>query len=226
MTRVLLTSFEPFDGFACNSSHEVARLLAGEQEGNPDFRWFVVPVVAWLCAQRVWEQVESFCPDFLLCLGQATGAKAIRIEEVGTNLNDFSIPDNAGNLLQRTPIVPGGPGHYPTTFAAAEIHGLLQAEQIPVERSRSAGTYVCNHLLYTLLHRACTERKDLRIGFLHLPVLPEQARVKTPKRKPLPSLPLDILVEATRRTIALCTPSPRSAGAPSSPSCVTLPAHL
>src|SRR5258708_48989 len=108
MSRILLTSFEPFGGFAINSSHQVARVLAD----GATLDWLVLPVVAGVCVEIAWQHIDERRPDLVVLLGQAAGAVTVRLEDRGVNLDDFPLPDNAGNQPLKAPIVPGGPDHH------------------------------------------------------------------------------------------------------------------
>jgi pyroglutamyl-peptidase len=184
MPRVLLTSFEPFAGHALNSSLEVGRALAKDPPAGLDLDWLVLPVVARACVERVWERVEQAAPTLVLGLGEAAGAPVLRLEDRAVNVDDFPIPDNAGNHPRMEWIVPGAPGSYRTTTRIHRVADALWAARIPVERSYSAGRYVCNHLFYGLLHRAEQDGHAHQTGFIHLPLLPQQLRPgeRTPTR--------------------------------------------
>jgi pyroglutamyl-peptidase len=200
MTRVLLTSFEPFAGFALNSSHEAARLLAGRPPPGIDLDWLTLPVVAGVCVERAWQRIEQRQPDLVLALGQATGAAAVRLEDRGVNLDDFSIPDNAGNQPRKRPIVPQGPPFLRTPAPLESLLLALSGAGLAVEHSVSAGSYVCNHLYYSLLYRAAVAAPGPRVLFVHLPLLPGQA----PPRSKLPSAPLDETVRTVLEVLRLC----------------------
>ena len=200
MPRVLMTSFEPFGGFALNSSHEVARHVAARPPAEVDLDWLVLPVVAGLCVERAWGWVEQHGPDAVIALGQATGAALIRLEDRGANLDDFSLPDNAGHQPRKRPIVPDGPVHLRTTAPLDRLLAELPRAGLAVEHSHFAGSYVCNHLYYSLLHRARAARPALRVLFVHLPLLPEQV----PASANLPSRPLDDLVKAVLEVVRGC----------------------
>jgi pyroglutamyl-peptidase len=199
LMRVLLTSFEPFDGRSANSSLEVGRAVAEQPLPDVELTWLTLPVVAGACVERAWEWVERLKPALVLALGQAAGTAALQIEEQAVNLHDFAIPDNAGWQPRHQPILVDGPASYPTTLAIPPILAELHRRHLPAEQSRSAGTYVCNHFLYGLLHRAAQSRRTHLTGFLHLPLLPEQLR---PEEK-LPALPRQQLAEAVRVAITV-----------------------
>lgn len=198
MTRVVLTAFEPFGGHGANSSFEVGRAVARRPPPGVEVHWLVLPVVAGACVEHTWSCLDQTRPALVLALGQATGAARLRLEQVAVNVNDFSLPDNAGNQPRRQLIVPGGPAAYHTTAATRPALRALRRENIPAEHSLSAGTYVCNHLFYGLLHRAVLAGAEHHTGFLHLPLLPGQVR----RKQALPSCPLAVMAEGVRRTIA------------------------
>jgi pyroglutamyl-peptidase len=200
MARILLTSFEPFGGHALNSSFEVGRHLADSPPAGTQLRWAALPVVAWECVERAWKLIEEHRPDVVLALGQAAGAAGVRLEDRAININHFPIPDNAGNLLRFQWIEPEGPGHYRATAPLSAIEERLLHGRVPVERSWHAGTYVCNHLFYGLLHRAARLGSTHLTGFLHLPLLPQQV----PAGNGTPTRPLDVLVEGVRRAVVAC----------------------
>jgi pyroglutamyl-peptidase len=200
MFRVLLTSFEPYGGFRRNSSLEVGRRIAVEGAPCVEIRWRVLPVVAGACVEQAWRAVEELSPAVVLSLGQAAGIATLRVEKQAFNLDDFSLPDNAGNTHQKRPIVLGGPAAYRATLYPVHIVRSLRGEGHPAVGSTSAGAYVCNHLFYSLLHRAAVAGCGHQTGFLHLPLLPEQVN---PER-PLPAWPLPALVAAVRDAIRAC----------------------
>ena len=200
MKRILLTSFEPFDGHPLNSSHEVAKRLVKNPPPGVELDWEVLPVVAWDCVEKVWARAIQRSPEVVLALGQAAGTSALRLEDRAINIHDFPIPDNAGNWPRRQWIIPGGQMAYLGTFPRLRIAARLKEARIPVENSFSAGTYVCNHLYYGLLHRAEESKRPHQTGFIHLPLLPEQV---LPKQN-TPCLPLEMMVEGVRQAIAEC----------------------
>jgi pyroglutamyl-peptidase len=199
MTRVLMTSFEPFAGFALNSSHEVGRAIASQPPAGIWLDWMALPVVAGVCVDRAWGRIEVDRPDLVLALGQASGAPKVRLEDRGINLDDFSIPDNAGNQPRKQPIVSGGPPHHRTTAPLERLLDELMQAGLAVEHSLSAGSYVCNHLYYSLLHR--TTPAGPPVLFVHLPLLPAQA----PAASKLPSRPRDEMVRIVQEIIRVCT---------------------
>jgi pyroglutamyl-peptidase len=200
MTRVLLTSFEPFGRHTLNSSLEVGRAMARQPPPGVDLEWLVLPVVAGACVELAWARVLQVRPALVLSLGQKGGTARLCIEEVAANLHDFRMRDNAGNWFRKQPIIPDGPAVYRATARTDRILLDLQNGQVPAELSLSAGAFICNHLYYGLLHRAATEGSTHQTGFIHLPLLPEQV----PVGQRTPSCGLEQMAEGVRLAIVAC----------------------
>lgn len=189
MKKILITGFDPFGGADRNPAREAVMALPsviGDYEIIP----LEIPTVFGEATETVLQAAQELCPDVILCVGQAAGRASITPEVVGINLRDASIPDNAGNQPRHTPIVAGGPAAYFSTLPVREMVTAVQAAGLPCSLSYSAGVFVCNDLLYTLLHRY--DGTGTRVGFIHIPCLPEQAK------EGCPSLPLE---EAVRGLI-------------------------
>jgi len=124
------------------------------------------------------ELAQSLKPDVILSIGQAGGRNAVTPEVVAINLREARIPDNAGFCPQATAVVADGPAAYFSTVAVRDMVCAVQKTAIPCALSYSAGAYVCNDVLYTLLHRF--DGTATQVGFIHVPYLPEQAKENTP----------------------------------------------
>ncbi len=112
--------------------------------------------------------IDRVKPDVVVCLGLAGGRTAVSLERVAINCDDARIPDNAGHSRIDEEIVPGGPAAYFSTLPIKAALAALQVAGIPAEVSQTAGTYVCNHVFYALMH-SIEQRSDIRGGFVHLP---------------------------------------------------------
>ena len=173
--RVLLTGFTPFGGETVNPALEaVKRVRCPEVE----VRVLEVPTVFGESSRVVTAAMDAFRPDVVLCVGQAAGRSAVTPEPVDA------------------PIVPGGPAAYFATVPVKDMVLAIREAGVPSELSNSAGTYVCNHLLYCVLHHA---GPGVRAGFIHVPCIPEQT-AGTDR----PSLPLAQLVAALEAAVAAC----------------------
>ena len=173
--QVLLTYFEPFGEDAVNSSEEAARLVPDTVEDTRVIR-LRLPVVFQEAGNALTEAIRTYRPDFVIATGQAGGIPGLHLERVAVNLRDASRPDNGGNQPADQPIVPGGAAAYFATLPVRQIKGALDAAGIPAALSYSAGTYVCNDVMYTLLSQQ--ERLGGLGGFIHVPYTPQQAAEK------------------------------------------------
>jgi pyroglutamyl-peptidase len=208
---VLLTGFAPFDKEPINSSWEVARALnlsaiqvpRAKSAGSGNAPQAKVMARQLPCEfDRALEVlaglIKRLKPDLIVGLGQANTRHDFSVERVAININDARIKDNAGAKPIDTSVVRGAPVAY---FSGLPIKAIVQAVRqagIPSSVSQSAGTFVCNHSFYGLMHLLATEYPDKRGGFIHLPLLPEQA-ARIPGSS---SLGLDTMVQATSIAIA------------------------
>ena len=194
MRKILLTGFEPFGGESINPSWE-AVLKVQEPEGIKIFRQ-QIPVEFETCLPTAEEAIREFQPDCVLCVGMAGGRDAVTPERIAINLDDARIPDNAGQKPCDKPILPDGPAAYFTTLPAKRIVEEIENSGIRARLSYTAGTFVCDHLLYGLLHLAEEKYPHMKVGFIHVPMLPEQVTEKTQ-----PSMPLKEIVEALNAAV-------------------------
>ncbi|MFC1438541.1 pyroglutamyl-peptidase I [Streptacidiphilus sp. N1-10] len=170
MTRILLTGFEPFGGEDINPSWAAVSLLADD----PGVTAVLLDCTFDSAAKQLLAAVERTDPDLVVCVGQAGGTVGIELERVAVNLDDARIPDNAGRQPVDEPIEPSGPAAYFSSLPVKECVAAVRAAGLPASVSNSAGTYVCNHIAYTLAHLIATERPTLRGGFVHVPYAPQQ----------------------------------------------------
>jgi pyroglutamyl-peptidase len=190
---VLLTGFEPFNGAAINPSWEAVRALDGWS--GPGFAVVArqLPCVFGTALDVLRESIAGVRPDIVIAVGQAGGRSEISLERVAINIDDASIRDNVGNQPVDTPIVADGPAAYFTTLPVKAIVKALRLRGFPSGVSQTAGTFVCNHVFYGLMHHATGQ--PLKGGFIHVPFLPEQAADR-PERPP--SMALRDIVDALR----------------------------
>ena len=174
---VILTGFEPFDNADTNPSWLAARALHGRQIVRHRIVAAQLPTAFHASAQQLAGLVALHRPALVLCLGLAAGRTAISLERVAINVNDARIPDNAGEQPVDTPVVPDGPDAYFTRMPVKAMLLAIRGAGVDGELSNTAGTFVCNHVFYALMHLLATRRghKQTRGGFIHLPCLPEQA---------------------------------------------------
>ncbi|MBB5895291.1 pyroglutamyl-peptidase I [Kutzneria kofuensis] len=172
MTTVLLTGFEPFGGDAANPSWEAVRLV---DVPGVELAKQLLPCVFGASITALRQAVREHDPDVVIAVGLAGGRDAITPERVAINLDDARIPDNAGRSPVDEPIVDGGPAAYFTGLPVKAGVQAMQAMNVPAAVSHTAGTFVCNHVFYGLMHLIATERPHVRGGFVHVPYSAEMA---------------------------------------------------
>ncbi|MBC6457638.1 pyroglutamyl-peptidase I [Actinomadura sp. HBU206391] len=174
MTRVLLTGFEPFGDSTVNPSWQAVRLAAATPPEGVSLTTAVLPVVFHDANERLRAAVEESGAEVVVCVGQAGGRAGVTVERVAINLDDARIPDNAGGQPLDEPVVAGGPAAYFATLPVKACVAAVRAAGLPASVSHTAGTYLCNHVFYGLMHLIETERPHVRGGFVHVPYAPEQ----------------------------------------------------
>jgi pyroglutamyl-peptidase len=175
------------------------RALDGWQCGRATVHARQMPCVFGQAIEALASAMDELQPRLVLCIGQAGGRAEITPERVAINIDDGRIADNAGRQPIDLPVVPGAPAAYFSTLPIKAMVRDLRAAGIPASVSNTAGTFVCNHIFYGLMHRIATHpAAGLRGGFIHIPYLPEQAA-----RFPgAPSMSLATMVEALRIAVA------------------------
>lgn len=197
-TIVLLTGFEPFESEPINASWEAARALDGETIGDARVVARCLPCVFGAAAQALIGHIETHRPALVLATGVAGGRAEISLERVAINVDDARIPDNAGREPIDQPIAVGGPAAYFSTLPIKRIVHALREAGIPAAVSQSAGTFVCNHVFYALMHYLAQQEDAPRGGFIHVPCLPQQYAGKAG----LPTMTVEILRAGYRVAIA------------------------
>ena len=188
MKKLLITGFDPFGGATVNPAWEAVQRLP-EQIGEFTLEKMQIPTAFGEAAGIVIAKAEAYSPDAVICVGQAGGRSAVTPERIGVNMRSASIPDNRGVQPLEQPVVPGGPDGIFSPLPVYDMAKAIREQGLPGQVSNTAGTFVCNDVLYTLLHHF----PSMPIGFIHVPWLPEQGS---------PSLELEKTVEALKAAIA------------------------
>ena len=184
--KIIVTGFDPFGGEKINPSIECVKALP-EVEGVELIR-LELPTVFKESAKRLNEVINEVKPDAVLSVGQAGGRPGITMERIAINVDDARIPDNISQQPIDETIQTKGAAAYFSTLPIKRIVKAIREAGISVEVSNSAGTFVCNHIMYQALFAATKADKPFKAGFMHIPFIPEQTTDK-------PSLPLE---ESTR----------------------------
>lgn len=193
MTRALVTGFEPFGGGKVNSSQKLVEALAAEPPDEFELATAVLPVVWARAADELARALDRECPELVVCFGQADGRAQIEVERFALNFDEGS--DEMG-AERRAEIAAAGPVAYRSALPVDDVVEALRADGIPAAASRDAGGFLCNHVFYVLMG-AVAERAGVRGGFVHVPLLPEQALERA-----TPTMPLETLVRGARTILA------------------------
>ena len=191
VAKVLVTGFEPFAGATNNPSKVVIESLDGEVET------LLLPVVFGEASELLLKKIDQYMPDVVIALGQAEGRSQITPERIAINLDNAKVADNAGNIRLNHKIVENGADGYFTTLPIDEMVEAMNSAGVPAAISLSAGTFVCNHIFYSLQHHL--QGKGIQSGFIHLPLLDSQAAEFPDK----PTMSLELMLKGIRAALAV-----------------------
>lgn len=189
--KILITAFEPFGGEKVNPALEAMKLLP-DKIGEAQILKLELPTVFKKSIEKVWQHIDEYEPDIVISLGQAGGRACISIERVAINIDDTTMADNEGNMPVDQPIFKDGENAYFSNLPIKNMVEDIKKAGIPANISNTAGTYVCNHVMYGILYKIHKERLNIKAGFIHVPFIPEQV-VNKPERA---SMSLENIVKA------------------------------
>jgi len=172
MLKVLLTGFEPFNNARLNPSEQLVLRVKPDDVPGAQIMTAVLPVVYGEAASNLLALVQEHNPDVVICFGQAEGRTSITPERYAVNLNDAAIADNKGHIRIDQTIHLGTPTAFESTLPVKEFVAAIRADGIPASLSLSAGTFVCNHILYELQN--ALQDREIQSGFVHVPLMKEQ----------------------------------------------------
>jgi len=207
MARIVLSGFEPYGGFEENPSAEVVMKMHGRIIGGAKVDSVILPVSfrrSFNVLQATIEDGEEPC--IIISTGLMPFASAIQVERVAINIKDYDgVPDNEGSKPQDEPILQDGPPAYFSTLPVRKIVQRLIEAGIPAMISNTAGTHLCNFIMYNVLHYVTKRGWKTKVGFIHFPFLPKQLQKLTHRPPTTASLPLDIMVRAIEVSILTAT---------------------
>ncbi|MDO4589642.1 MAG: pyroglutamyl-peptidase I [Fusobacterium sp.] len=194
--KVLITGFDPFGGEKINPAWEAVRALPDKIEDIEVVK-LQIPTVFKKSAKKLFENIDTVKPDVVICVGQAGGRYEFTVERVAINVDDGRIPDNDGYQPVDSPVFEDGENAYFSTLPIKAIVEEVKKAGIPSAVSNTAGTYVCNHIMYSLLYYLTKNNLDIRGGFVHVPFIPEQVLDK----RNMPYMELSRITKALEVTI-------------------------
>lgn len=171
--RILVTAFDPFGGESVNPALEAVKALP-DTIADATVIKVEIPTVFGASIDKVVAAIEEYRPTVVLNVGQAGGRFSVTPERVAINIDDARIQDNEGNQPIDVPVVEGGPLAYFSTLPVKAIVRAIRDDGLPCTLSNSAGTFVCNHVMYGTLHHLASTGDRVRAGFIHVPFIPDQ----------------------------------------------------
>lgn len=195
--KCLITGFQPFGEESMNPAYEAVKMLPDTIKGLEIIK-LELPTVFVKAAEEMRAIIREERPSFVICVGQAGGRSAVTVEKVAINLKDARIADNEGNQPLDEKIKEDGENAYFSSLPVKAMVTKMNENGIPAALSYTAGTYVCNELMYQLLYILDREFKEARGGFIHVPFAPAQA---VGKPGPVPSMSLEDISRALRLAI-------------------------
>ncbi|MGL4989950.1 MAG: pyroglutamyl-peptidase I [Paraclostridium sp.] len=171
--KILITGFDPFAGESINPALEAVKMLPSSISGC-DIVKLEIPTIFKKSVNIIEENIIKHRPDIVISIGQATGRFGVTPERVAINLDDAIIKDNDGNQPIDKKISIDGPDAYFSTLPLKAMVEEMKKNDIPATISNTAGTFVCNHVMYSVLHLINTKKLKIRAGFIHVPAIPRQ----------------------------------------------------
>jgi pyroglutamyl-peptidase len=193
---ILVTGFEPFGGERLNPSWEIVRALPDVIAGHRVEK-LRVPTEFGRSVEVTTRAIDKLKPELVLCIGQAGGRSRMSVERLANNVDDARIADNAGNQPLDERIASGAPAAYFCTLPVKAMVAAMTEAGVPAEVSNSAGTFVCNHLIYGVLHHIAARGLAARAGFMHVPF----AEAQVLARPDVPAMALASMVEGAKAAI-------------------------
>mgnify|MGYP000137384717 FL=1 len=175
--KILITGFDPFGGEPVNPALEAVKLMKDEIAGAKIIK-LEIPTVFRKSVEKIHEMMKAEQPDVVLSIGQAGGRFGVTPERVAINVDDASIKDNDGNQPVDTPIFTDGEAAYFSNLPVKAMVEAIKNKGLPSTLSNSAGTFVCNHVMYGVLYYIHKEFPNVRGGFIHVPFITDQVVTK------------------------------------------------
>ncbi len=197
--NIIVTGFEPFLDNSINPTLEVLELLPKSIKGN-EIITLKLPVEYDKCFDLLKPYIDKYEPGIILNLGLAPKRKYISLERVAINVNSSNNEDNLGVKKVDDCIIENGENAYFSKLPLRKILNILDRKGIPVEISNTAGLYVCNNIMYNVLHYINTNKLDIKAGFIHVPLMDKQVKNRSQNSLPLVTI-LESVIDAIKATL-------------------------
>jgi pyroglutamyl-peptidase len=201
MSKVVVTGFEPFAHGSENPTLEVLALLRGSNDIEADLTTLQMPVDSRKISELTSVKLDELQPDVWISLGVFPGLAVVAVERIAANVMDFPIPDNVGVQHGGQPVFEGGPAGRLATLPVKSIASELRAAGIPAKVSNSPSTYLCNQMMYTVLHLIAEKSMPTRAGFIHVPAHPSFVAKQVYPLVEMPSMSVELMTDAVKRAI-------------------------
>ena len=175
--KILLTGFDPFGGEPVNPAEEAVKMVSDNINGAEVIK-ITIPTVKTKSVKAIEEAIEAHSPDIVISVGQAGGRFDITPERVAINIDDFRIKDNEGNQPTDEIIQEDGQAAYFSNLPVKAMVKHMNDNNIPATLSNTAGTFVCNHVMYGILYMIDKKYPNIKGGFIHVPYIPSQVVTK------------------------------------------------
>ena len=199
--RIVITGFEPFAHGTENPTLAVLAQLRSTNDMPGDLTTIQLPVDSDKLAEIVSERLDALKPDIWISLGVAPGLAVIAVERIAANVMDFPIPDNVGRQHGGEPVFAHGPAAQMATLPVKSIAAALRENGIPAKVSNSPSTYLCNQMMYTVLHLIAEKGMKTRAGFIHVPAHPALVAQQVYPFVEMPSMSVDLMSNAIKRAV-------------------------
>ncbi len=199
--RIVVTGFEPFAHGSENPTLEVLAQLRSSNDIDGELTTVQMPVDSGIIAELTSAKLDALRPDVWISLGVAPGLAVVAVERIAANVMDFPIPDNVGAQYGGEPVFEGAPAGRLATLPVKAIASELRAAGIPAKVSNSPSTYLCNQMMYTVLHLVAEKKMATRAGFIHVPAHPSFVAKQVYPLTEMPSMSIDLMADAVKKAI-------------------------
>jgi len=212
--RIVVTGFEPWGAHAENPTLEILDRLKAANDIGGDLTLVRLPVDSSKIAGITAKTLDEVKPDLWISLGLSAGLAVIAVERIAANVMDFSVPDNAGVQHRGEPVFASGPVAYMSTLPVKLIAERLRDGSIPAKISNSPSTYLCNQMMYTVLHLIAKKGMKTRAGFIHVPAHPRLAALQKDPLVEMPSMGVELMAKAVKNAIRISLSADKDSAQP------------